>query len=88
MALSESAWKPWVQLGMEGWGGDRSVSVTESLGDYSKQMSSSALPGTALSGGAGVDWHDGHWGATLAWHGAWGSNYHGNGGLLQVRYSW
>jgi hypothetical protein len=88
VAGSSNTWKPWVQAGMEGWGGDRSVTVAESLGDYLRQVTSSTLPGTALSAGAGVDWHAGDWKATLAWHGAWGSNYHGNSGLLQVQYSW
>ncbi|MBB6183258.1 autotransporter-associated beta strand repeat-containing protein [Oleiagrimonas soli] len=88
VGTSSTTWKPWVQLGMEGWGGDRSVTVTESLGGYQKQVTSNALPRTALSGGVGVDWHDGPWGATLAWHSAWASNYHGNSGMLQILYRW
>ena len=85
---SGSTWQPWVQAGMEGWGGDRSISVTETLGDYLKQVTSSPLPGSALSAGAGVNWHVGGWDTTLSWHGAWGSNYHGNSGMLQARYRW
>jgi hypothetical protein len=88
VAGSGSTWKPWVQAGMEGWGGDRSITVTESLGDYARQVTSSPLPGSALSAGAGVYWHASAWDTTLAWHGAWGSNFHANDATLQVRYRW
>ncbi|RAP59437.1 ESPR-type extended signal peptide-containing protein [Oleiagrimonas sp. MCCC 1A03011] len=81
-------WQPWVQAGTEGWRGDRAITVTERLGDYRKDVTSSALPGSALSGGAGVTWKAGRWDATLSWHGAVGSHYHGNRGMLQARYSW
>lgn len=81
-------WQPWVQAGVEGWGNKRAITVTERLGDYSKQVTSSPLPSSALSSGAGLDWHAGNWDTTLSWHGAWGNNYHGNSGTLQVRYRW
>ncbi|GAB3026444.1 hypothetical protein GCM10027285_05630 [Oleiagrimonas citrea] len=81
-------WQPWVQAGTEGWGGDRAIMVTESLGDYPKDVTSSALPGSALSGGAGVTWTSARWQASLSWHGAAGHHYHGSRGMLQARYSW
>jgi hypothetical protein len=77
-----------VQVNAEGWDGDRAVSVTESLGDFQQRVSSSPLPSGALGAGAGVNWHAGAWDANLSWHGAWGSDYHGNSGTLQLRYRW
>lgn len=81
-------WQPWVQAGTEGWAGDRAITVTESLGGYPRDVTSSALPSNALSGGAGVTWTSGRWQATLSWQGAAGHHYHGNSGMLQARYSW
>jgi uncharacterized protein YhjY with autotransporter beta-barrel domain len=81
-------WQPWLSVGGEGWGGDRTPRLTETLGSYTQTVNGSGLPHGAMSAGAGVSWSGTHWDAGLAWHGAWGSHYHGNSGSLQVRYRW
>lgn len=82
------AWKPWVSLGAEGWGGTRQPTLAETLANYTQMAVGSGLPNSAFSAGAGVTWHADAWDAALGWHGSWGTQYHGTTGMLQVRYRW
>jgi uncharacterized protein with beta-barrel porin domain len=85
---SAGSWRPWVQLGVEGWRGAGPGHMDQTVLNYTQTVTGQRMPSSALNGGMGVNFHHGRWDTSVSWHGAWGSDFHGNDATLQVRYSW
>ncbi|MDE3140568.1 MAG: autotransporter domain-containing protein, partial [Pseudomonadota bacterium] len=90
IALSASTLTPWVQVGGEGFTGNRNPLSTEFIGAQSLPVSGTTpLPGGAWTAGVGLDWQGhGPWRLKLAWLGVHGHHYHSNGGTVLLQYVW
>ena len=89
IALRDSTLTPWVQVGGEGFTGDRNPLSTEMIGAQALPVSGTALPGGAWTAAAGLDWQGrGPWRFKLAWMGVHGHHYHSNGGTVLLQYVW
>ncbi|MHB8570955.1 MAG: beta strand repeat-containing protein, partial [Metallibacterium sp.] len=89
IALSNSTLTPWVQVGGEGFTGNRNPLSTEMIGAQAMPVSGTALPGGAWTAAAGLDWQgQGPWRLKLAWLGVHGHHYHSNGGTVLLQYVW
>jgi outer membrane autotransporter protein len=90
IVLSASTLTPWVQVGGEGFTGNRSPLSTEFIGAQSLPVSGTTpLPGGAWTAGVGLDWQgQGPWRLKLAWLGVHGHHYRSNGGTVLLQYVW
>jgi len=88
IALSASTLTPWVQVGGEGFTGNRNPLSTEFIGAQSLPVSGTTpMPGGAWTAGVGLDWQGhGPWRLKLAWLGVHGHHYHSNGGTVLLQY--
>ncbi len=86
---AHSTLTPWVQVGAVGYSGDLNPVQMQSLGGQTFAVSGAALPGSAVTTAAGLDWKGhGPWRFKLAWFGEFGASYHDNGGTAILQYVW
>ncbi|EQD31432.1 hypothetical protein B1A_19944, partial [mine drainage metagenome] len=86
---AHSTLTPWIQIGGVGYGGDRNPVSTEMIGGQSLAVTGTALPGSAVTAAAGLDWQgQGPWRFKLAAFGAQASHYHSYGGTALLQYVW